>query len=70
MYAVMNTVPFLQRMDKLFPSANADDTKMQNAVNTFLGVPVRGVNQGMVDSEKYRRLAELQALMEKRKQLG
>lgn len=70
MYAVMNTVPFLQRMDKLFPSANADDAKMQNAVNTFLGVPVREVNQGMVDSEKYRRLAELQALMEKRKQLG
>ncbi len=70
LYAMNNMVPFLSRADRLFPSDTSDDAKMQNAVNGFLGIPVRNVSEGMVDSENYRRLAQLQAMMEKRKNLG
>jgi hypothetical protein len=70
LYAMNNMVPFLSRADRLFPSDTSDSAKMQNAVNGFLGIPIRNVSEGMVDSENYRRLAQLQAMMEKRKNLG
>jgi len=70
LYAMNNMVPFLSRADRLFPSDTSDDAKMQNAVNGFFGIPIRNVSEGMVDSENYRRLAQLQAMMEKRKNLG
>lgn len=69
MYAVLNTVPFLGRMDRLIPSDDSSEERNQNAVNSFLGIPFTQVDQKMRDSEQYRRLAQLQALENKRKAL-
>lgn len=69
MYAMLNTVPFLGRMDRLIPSAGTSEERSQNAINSFLGIPYTQVDQTMKDSEQYRRLAQLQALQNKRKEL-
>jgi hypothetical protein len=70
MYAMMNTIPFLQRIDKLSPSDSVDSAQAQNSINSFLGLPFKNVSQGMMDSENYRKVAQLKALQDRQRNIG
>jgi hypothetical protein len=65
-YAVNSMIPFMGRADRL----SAGGTQGENARNAFLGIPVRTASQGSQDSERYARLAQLQAMEDRRKNLG
>jgi hypothetical protein len=65
-YALTSTIPFLDRAQRL----TAPGTPGANAARGFLGVPIRNVTQGAQDAERYSRLAQLQAMEARRKNLG
>ena len=69
MYALMNLIPPAGRVERLFPSEDAG-SKQTNAVAGFFGVPKINVDSTMQDNERWRRLAQLQAMQNRRQQLG
>ena len=69
MYALMNLIPPAGRVERLFPSEDAG-SKQTNAVAGFFGAPMTSVDSTMQDNERWRRLAQLQAMQNRRQQLG
>lgn len=65
MYALTNMIPPLSRAENLFPSTAAGQEKAGNALNSFLGIPVKSVTPSMRNSEAYRRMMQLQALQQR-----
>ena len=65
-YAVNSLIPVMGRADRL----TAGGVQGGNAMNAFLGVPVRTASSGSQDAERYARLAQLQAMEARRKNLG
>jgi hypothetical protein len=70
MYALMNLVPPAGRVERLFPSEDDGGSKSTNAVAGFFGAPLTSVDSTMQDNERWRRLAQLQAMQNRRQQLG
>lgn len=67
-YALESLIPPLSRADRLFP-AGGGTTSSQNATLGFLGIPITNVGQNMQNAEAYRRQAQMQALVERNKQI-
>jgi hypothetical protein len=65
-YALTATIPFLDRAQRL----TAPGTPGANAARGFMGIPIRNATQGAQDAERYSRLAQLQAMEARRKNLG
>jgi hypothetical protein len=65
-YALQATIPSLGMASRL----TASGTQGGNAMNAFLGVPIRTASSGAQDAERYNRLAQLQAMQARRKTLG
>ena len=69
LYALTSMNPVLSRADRMLPT-DTDSVRGRNSWNAFFGVPQTQVDEGMQDSERYRRIAQLKALQAKQKNLG
>ena len=69
LYALTSMNPVLSRADRMLPT-DTDSVKGRNSWNAFFGVPLTQVDEGMQDSERYRRIAQLKALQAKQQNLG
>ena len=69
MYALTSMNPLLGRSERMFPSGESDPSKVQNAMTGFMGVPVSSVSPAMQDAERFRRLAELQRMQTRNKNI-
>jgi hypothetical protein len=69
LYALTSMNPLLGRAERMFPSGEGDPSKVQNAFAGFMGVPVSSVSPEMQDAERFRRLAELQRMQQRQKNI-
>jgi hypothetical protein len=69
LYALTSMNPLLGRAERMFPSGEGDPSKVQNAFAGFMGVPVSSVSPDMQDAERFRRLAELQRMQQRQKNI-
>jgi hypothetical protein len=67
-YAVDSLLPSLGQAERMFPSAGGSADGMAWA--RYLGVPIRNVNNKMMDSEYYNRMQQLQKLQIQQKNIN
>lgn len=69
MYALQSMLPMLGRSERLFPTTEAGQGKVGNAWLSFIGAPVTSVSPQAQEFELKRRLAELQAMQMKNRNI-
>lgn len=68
MNALMNVIPPLGRAERLLPTIEGG-TGSGNAFNSFIGLPITNVSADKQDAERFRRIAAMQELVNRRKQI-
>lgn len=68
MNALTNLIPPLGRAERLIPTVEGGPGS-GNAFNSFIGLPITNVSADKQDAERFRRIAAMQELVNRRKQI-
>lgn len=70
MYALTSSIPTLGQAERLFPSSDASGSSDAAKFASYMGIPMRTVNQDMRKSVDNQKVAQLKALMDEQKRIN
>ena len=70
MYALTSSIPTLGQAERLFPSSDVSGSSDAAKFASYVGIPIRTVNQDMRKSVDNQKIAQLQALMNEQKRIN